>query len=97
MKLAHFEIGKAKRSATAILIIFSLDSSLGVRCLYVLRCINISFLTRVRNISKSDCISFVTFMSLCPRVCPHVTTGWIFMKFGISIFSENLSRSFKFA
>jgi len=31
MKLAHFEIGKAKRSATAIiLLIFSLDSSLGV-------------------------------------------------------------------
>jgi len=39
MKLAHFEIGKAKRSATTILIIFSLDSSLGVWCLDVLRVI----------------------------------------------------------
>jgi hypothetical protein len=63
--------------------------------------LNMVIFRRVRKIANGDCWLHHVFLSFFLSVCPpawdnSVPTGWIFMKFDIRGFLENLPRKIKF-
>jgi hypothetical protein len=83
----------------------SMDCHLDIHCMYVIVCAVITllycmtfpqgqFFGMFAKLTRAT-VSFT--MSACPSTCNNsAPTRWIFMKFDISVFFENLLRKFKF-